>query len=89
MEPVGKSRGRKAQLVPPAPDSCCFSELVKLEIIIINVKSWCWEGDGLDGLRECSTPGDIAHHTGMMCERFECGKAALVSAIFTCLALRL
>lgn len=68
VEPFGKSRGRETQLVPPAPDSFCSSELVKLEIIIINVKSWCWEGDGLGGLRECSIPGDTAQHTGMMCE---------------------
>lgn len=62
MEPVGKSRQGKAQTVPPAPDSCCPSELLKLEIITINVKSW--EGDGLGGLRERSVPGDIAHHAG-------------------------
>lgn len=89
MEPVGKSRQGKAQTVPPAPDSCCPSELLKLEIITINVKSWCWEGDGLGGLRERSIPGDIAHHAGMMCERCECGKAALASAIFMCFGLRL
>lgn len=71
-------------MVPPAPDSCCSSELVKLEIMIMNVKSWCWEGDGLGGLGECSIPGDIAHHTGMMC-----GEAALASAIFKCFGLRL
>lgn len=60
-----------------------------MEIIPKNVKSWCWEGDGLGGLREHSIPGDIAHHTGMVCEKCECGKAALASAGFMCLRLRL
>lgn len=83
VERFGKSRGRRAQSVSPAPDSCCSSESVRLEIIIMNVKSWCWEGDGLGGLRKCSIPGDIAHHTGMMCEKCECGKAALAS-VFLC-----
>lgn len=85
VKPFGKSRGREPQSVPPEPDSCCSSELVKLEIIVINVRSWCWEGDGLGGLRERSIPADTAHHTGVMCE---CGEAALASA-HTCVGLRL
>lgn len=31
------------------------------------------------------TPGDIAHPTGLMCEKWECGKAALASAILCAL----